>query len=223
MQQEHRERVASLTRELERVSSEQAGHIKDIAQLREQVKAKLEQREKELTSRHEREMRAAVEEGKKDVERCKTEAAMAKIAMEREMDGLKERHRAEMETLRRSLRGEEEEKGATEARRWEEKERELREELKQQEQSLARRVSGLSEELRTARDQLAVERQRITEMSGELEAGQSESRGLRGQLEEARRERDRQREKVESLQASLQTTEEEERSWREKLAGQESE
>ena len=223
MQQEHRERVASLTRELERVSSEQAGHIKDIVQLREQVKAKLEQREKELTSRHEREMRAAVEEGRKDVERCKTEAAMAKIAMEREMDGLKERHRAEMETLRHSLRGEEEEKGAAEARRWEEKERELREELKQQEQSLARRVSGLSEELRTARDQLAVERQRITEMSGELEAGQSESRGLWGQLEEARRERDRQREKVESLQASLQTTEEEERSWREKLAGQESE
>ena len=221
MQLEHRQKVESLVAEVEKVSLQQAAQLKEVVQLREQAKATLERREKELVDKHEREMKAAAEEGARQAERCSLEVASAKKEMEREMEGLIDRHRTELEAMKTSLMGKEKEREAAEMQRWVERERALQEQMRLKEQSLAQRVSDLSEELRTAKDQLAVARQGMVEMEEQVEMAQSGVHGLHGELEEACREREGLREQVASLQDRVKRAEEEGKRWREKLSEKE--
>ena len=212
VQQEHKEKVEGLVRELEQVSLQQTTQLRDIEQLREQTKTTVELREKELIEHHEGEMQAAEEKRKIQVENCHLEA---EIELKREIEKLKKKHNTEVEAMRLSLRGEEEERGAVEVQRWQEREKALQEQLKLQEQSLAQRVSGLSEELRNARDQLAVARQRATEMSDQFETAQREVCALHDQLKVGQREREELVEQLESLQTSAEN---ERKKQREKLS-----
>ena len=221
IQLEHKKKVEGLVVELEKVSLQQAGQLKEIAELRQQARATWERREKELTDKQEREMRVAIEEHARQAERCRSEVTSAKQEMEREMKGVIERHRTELEAIKSSLMGEEKERAAAEMQRWVERERDLQEKMKLKEQSLAQRVADLSEELRTAKDQLAVARQRITEMEEQLEVGQSEVHRLCGEREGEHQERERLREQVASLQNRVNRAEEEGRKWREKLSEKE--
>lgn len=208
--------MENLTRELEKVSTNQARRMKEVEELRELAKAALEQRERELIDRHKKDM----EEQTRHIERCHSQASLAKAEMEGEVARLKERHRAELEAMKSSLMCEEKERGAAEIQRWQEKERNLQDQLREKEQSLAQKMSEFSDELRTARDQLAVTRQRVTELSQQLEAGQSELCGLHTQLDKECQEREKLREQVGALQARR---EEEEKRWRGKLSEKEGE
>lgn len=216
LQQEHRQKVESLTRELEKVNGDQTRQIKEVLELREQFRTALEQREKELTERHRREL----EEQTRHVEKCQSEVSLTKMEMERKVARLQERHAAELEAIKLSLMSEEKEREAAEIQRWQEKERSLQDQLREKEESLAQRVSDFSEELRTARDELALARQRVTELSEQLEVGQRELCGLHNQLDKGRNEREQLIEKVRALHTRK---EEEEKRWRDKLSEKEGE
>lgn len=208
--------MENLTRELEKVNSDQTRQVKEVLELREQVRTTLEQRERELTERH----RMELEEQTRHIEKCQSEVSLAKIEMEREVTRLKERHTAELEAMKLSLMSEEKERGAAEIQKWQEKEKSLQDQLREKEESLAQRVSDFSEELRTARDELALARQRATESSEQLEVTQSELCGLHSQLDKGCNEREQLREQVRALQTRK---DEEGKRWRDKLSEKEGE
>ena len=205
VQQEHKEKVGSLVRELQQVSLQQTKQLKVIEDIRTETRSSRERRERELTERHEREMSAAEVSWGEKVKSCQAELALAGSETERKMREIRERHRAELEALRVSL---EEEKGASESRRWEEREGALRQEMRVREEDLAKRASGLSEELRTVRDQLMLARQRVVEVTEEMETSRGEVCSLRGQLEERQTETERLGQQLDLLQARAESAEE---------------
>lgn len=219
VQQEHKQKMAGLVKELEQVSLKQAEQLKEIAHLRDEAKTTMEQKERELTDKHRRDMRESEQKWRNEIDEYCLEAASVKTELEKEVVKLKEKHRCELESLRLSL---EEERGVVESQKWEERERILQEQMKLKEQSLAERVSGLSDELRTTRDQLVVYRHKVNEVTEQLKNAQSDMcEELQCQLEEAHKEKDRLVNKLTSLQASLGTAEEDGRMLREQLSEKE--
>ena len=211
--------MAGLVKELEQVSLKQAEQLKEIAHLRDEAKTTMEQKERELTDKHRRDMRESEQKWRNEIDEYCLEAASVKTELEKEVVKLKEKHRCELESLRLSL---EEERGVVESQKWEERERILQEQMKLKEQSLAERVSGLSDELRTTRDQLVVYRHKVNEVTEQLKNAQSDMcEELQCQLEEAHKEKDRLVNKLTSLQASLGTAEEDGRMLREQLSEKE--
>ena len=215
VQQEHKAKLATLMKELEQVSLKQAQQLKDIEHLRTEAKSGWEKREMELKESHKRDMMAAEQAMREEAERCQTEVALAKSELERAVQGLRETHRAELEAVRLSL---EEERGAEEGRRWEERERVLRDEMRAREEELTQRTSSLSGELRVARDHLMLARERETELEKKFEITQAELCGVQDQFEEGEREREGLRENLAVLRAKTETAEEEGEKLRKRLS-----
>ena len=218
VKKEHQQKVACLARDLEQVSLQQSKQLEEIAHLRSETRLNWEEKERELCERHEREMRAAEETRREEIERWTSELALVKTENERVVGEMTERHRAELEAARLTVQ---EKVGAEEGRRWREMERRLREEMGVREEELAQRASCLSEELRSVRDQLMLARQRESEATQQLEVSQSEVCGLRGRLEEGEREIERLREELVLLRTRAEVAENEREQWREKLSERE--
>lgn len=206
VQEENKQKVADLVKELEEVSVQQAKQLENIQHLRADAKSSREKRERELTENHKREMGEVEESWRREVERCCAETALVKTEAERVVEELRKRHRTELDALRQVL---EEERGAAESRRWEERERTLRDELKAREEDLAGRASGLSQELRTVKDHLMVARQQVAEVTEKMETSRGEVCGLQSQLKAAQTERERLREQLELLQMKSKSAERE--------------
>lgn len=218
LQREHTEKVEGLVRELEQVSAQQARQLRDITQLKDQARTAWQKRERELTNKHERELRAVEDDKRAQIEKACVET---RNEMEKKVECIRERHRAELEAMQILLRKEKEKKEVADIHRWEERERALTEQLQLKEKSLSERVSMLSEEARTAKDQLAVARQTVTRMSRQLEKAEGEVGELKGQLKVGHKKREGLEEQLASLQASMEAMKEEESLLRELLSEKE--
>ena len=205
--------MASLVKELEQVSLKQAEQLKDIAHLRNEAKTAMNKKERELIDKHRNDMAEAEQKWTKQIDEYCSKAALVKLEMEKEIVKLKEKHKCELEALRSSV-----EEEARESQKWEQRERTVQEQMKLKEQSLAERVSGLSDELRTVKDQLVLSRQKINQVTEQLGTAQNDTSEVQRQLEEAHKEKDELVSKLTSLQVRLDTAEKNEKMLREQLS-----
>ena len=206
VREEHKQKITGFVKELEEVSLQQNKQVETIQHLRAEAKSSCEKRERELTEIHERKLSATEVSWRREVERCSAEAVQAKSEAEKVVGELRERHRAELEAVRLSL---EKERGAAEGKRLEERERTLREEIRVREEDLVQRASGLSGELRTAKDQLMLARQQVVEMTEKTERASGEVCYLQSQLEVVQTEKEKLREKLELLRTRAESAEKE--------------
>ena len=214
-------KVEDLAKQVEAVMAQQAGQLREVERMRDGVRRKAEEREKELAAAHRKELEQAEQRWRGEVNRWEREATSAKADSEREMEILRKSQSAELEALRMTLQAEQESAIANEQQCWEERLKTVLEDLRGREGDMTQRVSGLTTELRAAEEKLAVSQQRIVELEEEGTEGRSEAASLKARLKEEEMERDQLRSEVEALQVTVRGAKEEEKNWRERLTKEE--
>lgn len=193
---QHSDKLQSLTRQLELLRIDQAQQLKELSQFRAEFSKNSSKQIEESKSRHRNEMHDL------------RETLIHGFAQERSL--LEEKHREEVTCLKAELEEEmrdrqiasskvSDEMVVAERRVWEEREGTLRRECSQKEEQLNHQLSMLSNDLRLARDNLALSEKKVADLLSQFEDNEAGSADIRGRLGESEG-------RVESLQNALRET-----------------
>lgn len=193
----HSHKVLLMTQQLEKLKKEQVQQLKEITELHEEVRKKYDNKVQVMEEKHQ-----------EVLDRLKEELGEASLAT---ITSLKAQHRREIEGLKQDLETQVENeklkhhKTMLEA---EEKEKNMREKIVQNEDSLKQQISTLSTELRTSRDRLALSEQKVKELLSQFEQGQASSAGLETQLKDALQEAEKLKAALREVQIELDVSRE---------------
>lgn len=179
---QYSDKVLLLTKELENLKSNQ---LKEFSELRVEFSKNSSGQIEQLKQRHHKE----IEGLKKKLEgEFSSEKASLKAQHQKEVAHLKEEFEQQIKSHEVSLTKSCNEKVATEKRLSEERENTLRHQLIQKEEQLKHQVSTLSNDLRIARDKLALSEQKVSDLLSQHEEGQASSTEIGSQLKESEEE-----------------------------------
>ena len=156
-----------------------------------------------MKSSHEKELGELSIKSKKEVQKLEAEVASLMVSHRKEQAVLKQQYHLELEAQKQNLTATQRELLETETRKWEEKIESLQGQFLEREEQLKQQISTLSNDLRTARDKLALSEQRLKEVESHYEENKVDSSGLEEKLVGALREVEELRGRVSSLHGDL--------------------
>lgn len=185
---QHSQKVHSLTRQLEKLKSDQVQHLTELKEFRAEFCSNSKDQVREIEQRYKGELKELRErlEGQfsKDLSSFKAkhnkEVACLKKDFEKQMAG----HELSMAQSCDEML-------AAAQRSSEERENSLRHEYAQREEELKRQTSTLSGDLRVARDKLALSEQKVVHILSQLDINQASSAETKAKLEESEGEMER--------------------------------
>ena len=197
-----------MTKQLERLRSEQTQQLKEVGELQEQLTKKSNDQMDTLKKRHERELSDIKGQSKRGLSKLEDELASLRSLHQKEKDDLKAQHHTQLEAQKQNINSTQSELLATEKKKSEEREALLRDEYSHKEEQLKHQISVLSNDLRAARDRTALAEQKIKELESQFEENQVDSSGLKARLLEAEQKVENLKTTVSSLKNELDIAQE---------------
>lgn len=207
MKQQLEKQLLDLSRSLAQTKQQLASCSKEAASLQQ----KYDRANEDLTDM---EKQRAVElsmqrnQMQEVIDSLRGELTLLKDQSWRQLREMNEKHRNEINQLRKTMSTEQNTSVELEAKRWEERHRELQQDFITKESALNQQVSNLAKELAKTRDQLALSEQRVRDLEKQLDETCRERDGTAKKLHTETAQVQQLRERVNQLQKDVSVGEE---------------
>lgn len=182
---QHTDKVLSLTTQLEKLRNTQTQQLQDLNRFRAEMERKTGKETEEIKKKHQFEMKGLVEKLEDEFTRERTSLEAIHAT---EMSRLKRELEDKLKHCKLALTGAHKEMIAAERKSAEERDIALRDQFSKKEEELNLQISTFSNDLRVARDKLALAEKKLADLLSQFEDGQACSVEFKTQLAAAETE-----------------------------------